>query len=555
MTGADFGGRERTWGTFGCRRQVLMVARTQTSTIRLLEAARLFRGDFRVRVVFTVHETSEFSRGVRELLRDAGEHDIVEWEDVRRQRIDYALAVSASENIDFHPLRARTVVLPHGIGFNKYVPTRNSTRLAGLPPRRVLRRGKVRLVLAHPDQEQQLRAACPEVAGRTAVVGDPTFDELIASAPLRDFYRRRLGIGRSGSGGNRKLVLITSTWREESQLGRWAELPKQLLVQLPADEYQVAAVLHPNIWSWYGSRQVRSWLEPALEAGLLLPPPQRGWQALLVASDLVLGDHGSVTLYAAALGKPLLLTAPAEETVPGTPVAELTARARRLDRWSGLREQVEDALSGGAELDSFAEGVFSNAGNSKRALRDLLYAELDLQPPDVDPPPRRPLEPEPEHQSPTSCDVLTEWLSPTEVGIMRFPRIRGETPPEGTRHLAVEESEPDLRLPQNAAVLTRRAPASPAEALEWARETLTQHPGARLVASATVDGSRALLRDGTLVDVTSGGDPELLASAVYACSLSGLTNGEFSLRAGNYRDNFTITLRSSELDPSQDDLA
>ena len=543
MRAADFRGRERTWGTFGCRRQVLMVARTLTSTIRLLEAARLFRDDFRVHVVFTVHGTSEFSRGARDLLRAAGEHDVVDWEDVRRRRIDYALAVSASENIDFRPLRARTVVLPHGIGFNKYVPARNGTRLAGLPPRHALRRGKVRLVLAHPDQERQLRAACPEVAGRTAVTGDPTFDELAASAPLRGFFRRRLGIERSGGGADRKLVLITSTWREQSQLGRWAELPRQLLAQLPADEYQVAAVLHPNIWSWYGSRQVRSWLDPALEAGLLLPPPERGWQALLVASDLVLGDHGSVTLYAAALGKPLLLNAPAEETVPGTPVAELNARARRLDRWSGLREQVDGALSGGAELDSFADGVFSNVGGSRRALRDLLYAELDLEPPEVEPPVRRQLEPEPDQQFPTSCDVLTEWLSPTTVGITRFPRIRGETPPGGTRHLAVEESEPDLRLPQNAAVLTRRAPAAPAEALEWAREALTRHPGARLAASATVDGSRALLRDGTLVDVTSGGDPELLASAVYACSLSGLTNGEFSLRAGNYRDGFTITLR------------
>lgn len=514
-----------------------MVARTLTSTIRLLEAARLFRDDFRVHVVFTVHGTSEFSRGAHELLHEAGEHDVVDWEDVRRGRIDYALAVSASENIDFDPLRVRTVVLPHGVGFNKYVPAKNGTRLAGLPPRRALRRGKVRLVLAHPDQERQLRAARPEVAEQTAVTGDPTFDDLVESAQHHGFFRRRLGLG------DRKLVLITSTWREESQLGRWAELPKQLLAQLPSDEYQVAAALHPNVWSWYGARQLRSWLEPALEAGLLLLPPERGWQAALVAADLVLGDHGSVTVYAAALGKPLLVNAPAEETVPGTPVAELAARARHLVRWRGLREQVESALSGGTELAAFADEVFSNAGNAKRALRDLLYAELDLQPPDVDPPPRRPPEPELEHRTPASHDVLTEWSSPNTLSITRFPRVLGETPPAGNRHLAVEESEPDLRLPQNAAVLTRRAPASPDEALAWAREKLAAHPGSRLAASATVDGCRALLRDGTLVDVVSDADPELLASALHAWSLAGLASGEFALRTGTYQAELAVTVR------------
>jgi hypothetical protein len=79
-----------------------------------------------------------------------------------------------------------------------------------------------------------------------------------------------------------------------------------LLGALPSDEYRVALVLHPNVWSWYGEFQIESlWLDRARDAGLLLLPPDNGWKAALISADLVIGDQGSVTLYAAALDKPV----------------------------------------------------------------------------------------------------------------------------------------------------------------------------------------------------------------------------------------------------------
>lgn len=80
-----------------------------------------------------------------------------------------------------------------------------------------------------------------------------------------------------------------------------------MLAALPYDEFRVAAIVHPNVWSEHGSWQIRDLLAPALDAGLMLVLHIHAWRSALVAADVVVGDHGSVTLYGAALGKPVLL--------------------------------------------------------------------------------------------------------------------------------------------------------------------------------------------------------------------------------------------------------
>jgi len=52
------------WVTVGAERTLLAVARTVTSTVRVLEALELLRGDVRVQVVFAVNESSPFVAGV-----------------------------------------------------------------------------------------------------------------------------------------------------------------------------------------------------------------------------------------------------------------------------------------------------------------------------------------------------------------------------------------------------------------------------------------------------------------------------------------------------------
>ncbi|MER7013533.1 hypothetical protein ABT324_19115 [Saccharopolyspora sp. NPDC000359] len=527
---------ERVQGTFDCERTVLVVGRTVTSTARLLEAVRFFRNDFRVKPVFTVNGTSKYSAGARRLLESAGVEEVVPWSEVGD--LHYALALSASENIDFDDLRGPSVVLPHGIGFNKWVPdpATGGTRLAGLPPVSALRTGRVRLVLSHPAQERQLLEVCPEVAGRTAVTGDPTYDQLRAALPLRRRYRRELGLD------GRKLVLLSSTWRSESELGRWRTLPLELLAALPADEYQVALVIHPNVWSWYGSGVVRNWFSDALDAGLLLVPPHRGWHAALVAAHVVVGDHGSVSLYAAALGKPLLLAAFGAEHVAGSPIEALGRTADHLDPRADLREQVEHRL-GDHDPDRFAglaAEVFAHVGEAETRLRELLYRELGLAPPPGSAPLLRPPDVEESPQRVTAFDTFTAFTAPDALALWRYPavaRTRWEAdehrPSTAVRHLAVDEDERNLHRPHQAAVYARHAPAGRSAAAAWTADALEALPGARVTAAATSTGCVARVRNGPLVEVTADADALVLASAVHGCVLDrSVTDRTLTVRAG-----------------------
>src|SRR3569833_757390 len=109
---------EDRWNTTDHQRRVLAVARTFTSTVRLLEALFVYNGDDRIEVIFTVDASSRFSKEVTNLLRREGIRPIP-WEDHKAVGAD--LVITASENVDMNGLDVPKLVLPHGIGFNKTV--------------------------------------------------------------------------------------------------------------------------------------------------------------------------------------------------------------------------------------------------------------------------------------------------------------------------------------------------------------------------------------------------------------------------------------------------
>ncbi|MFD8498071.1 hypothetical protein [Amycolatopsis sp. NPDC059657] len=520
---------EAVWGTFGVEPTILVIARTLTSTTRLLEALQLFRGDFRIKFLFTVNDTTPFRGGVHALLAKAGVEQLIPWELVPETHYD--LALSASENVDFDHVTSHTIVLPHGLGLNKYVPTADGTgvRLAGLPPYRALADGRVTVVLSHPDQEKQVHAACPEAIGHTAVAGDATFDRLLASERLRTHYRNRFGAG------DRTVVMVASTWRPDSALGRWRTLPAQLLAELPADRYLVCAALHPNIWSWYGPAQIRLWLADELAAGLVLLPPEKGWHAALIAADQVITDHGSLGLLAAGLDRPLLLTGESEETVPGTPVAELTSRAPHLIRGRALLGQLEQASAEHrpGSLSDITDRVFAEVGSATTRLRDLVYRELGMTPPDGEIPILRVPDPDVTAAPVTAFAVHADGEDP--VTLTRYPAAVWINRPDYETHLAVDEAEPNLRITEKAAVLACSTPRSHDQAVSWTESALAAFPGARIAIAATPDGATAAIRGGrqVLVVTEAAGDALILGSVVYHCLMSGsLRNRRLTVLTG-----------------------
>ncbi|MGW2054487.1 hypothetical protein ACWCOZ_11285 [Streptomyces sp. NPDC001840] len=556
----------RRWSTFPGEKTLVVAARTVTSTVRVLEILpALLRGDERITVVFAHDPTSAFNDGVLDLLHDSGCR-VMPWAQLGSITPD--LIVSASENVEVPGAGLPSagvpglgvpnwgapgegcpvLVLPHGVGFQKLVPDSRSprTRLSGVVPDALLEAGRAWLAISHPDQEEQLLTTHPKAAGHTLLVGDPVFDRLAASLPRAGSYRRALGVE-----DGRRLVVLSSTWGRTSLIGRDPELPARLLASLPYDEYRVAAIVHPNVWSGHGAWQLRTLQAAALDSGLLLMPPVDAWQPALVAADAVVGDHGSVTLYGAALGKPVLLAAFGSDAVPGTAITRLGRSAPRLDPRGDLRGQIESAVRTHSpeRYAEIAAGAFAEPGQALVRLRTALYRLMGLAEPDSAlPPPLLTLpRPDPPAVAVTSWTVATEaapedgrWV----VTVRRHPAAACEdsrTGPQETPgsfvHLACDEEERDRRLSESASVLVRDRPAPTAVgALRWIGETLDGFPGSRLAAVA-LDGGGFLvgLRDGRTVEATSTGagvHVGLPAAVVYTC-----------LRAGIAMDDIIVTLR------------
>lgn len=466
------------------------------------------------------------------------------------------LILSASENVDVPEGDCPVLVLPHGVGFQKFVPDSRSTseRLSGVVPDSLLESGRAWLAISHPAQEEQLLATHPKASGRTLLVGDPCFDELIGSRARRKAYREALGVA-----DHQRLVMVSSTWGPTSLLGSEPDLLPRLLSQLPCDEARVGAIVHPNVWSAHGAWQLRTVQAAALDAGLLLMPAIHAWRPALVAADVLVGDHGSVTLYGAAAGTPLLLAAFGGDAVPGTAVHDLAAVAPRLDPRGDLRQQVEDVVRAHTpdRYAAVAARAFSEPGHALARLRTALYRLLKL--PEPSSPPPAPLllpDPDPPLAPITSWQVTTGVTGNSAapaISVRRIPAAvtaYGRTPPDSATlftHLACADDERDPRLTESASVIVRRQAAPTAVgALRWTEDTLAQLPGSLLAASATRGGGCLVgLRDGRVVETASTGpapDPGLHAAVVYACLRAGLPldDARVTLRIGDMRDEDVI---------------
>jgi hypothetical protein len=238
------------------------------------------------------------------------------------------------------------------------------------------------LVLSHDEQAARLASIVPEAIPAAVVAGDPCFDRLRASRPLRGAYRRTLAVEP-----NTTVVTISSTWGSHSLLGSWPDLVRELLSELPVDSYRVLLVAHPNVWYAHGPWQLRSWLADATRAGLTVIDPLAGWQQAILASDMVIGDYGAVTGYAAALGTPTLLGAVrTTDVVEGTAIDALGRQAPLLDRRRPLRGQIRAAMAAHTP-DRFSDVASLTSGapdESGIRLRALFYRLLALPEPATD---------------------------------------------------------------------------------------------------------------------------------------------------------------------------
>ncbi|WP_224292068.1 hypothetical protein [Streptomyces olivaceus] len=562
----------------GCRR-VLFVVHNVTSATRLLDVLPLFHSDVRVQMFATCTGSSPFLAGVPELLARAG-LPVLPWEQAKDTEFD--LVVSASYGGELGSLRGKLTVLSHGTGYNKRLaapdsPVSRTTEppVFGLAPDWLLEDGRplaTATVLSHLEQLDRLRSACPEAAPTAVLAGDPCYDRILAALPQRDRFRRALGVGPG-----QRLIVVSSTWASRSLFGggraggadepgadeRGAEEPgaadllpwllSRLAAELPADEYRTAAVLHPNIWYGHGPGQVQAWLDSARRAGLEAIPPLDGWRQALIAADCVLGDHSSVTYYAASIGVPVVLGAfPQEDLDPRSPVAALGRTAPRLLRRGSLRAQIDRAIDAHHpdRYKALAEQTSSSPGESAVLLRRLFYDLMGIPEPEAHPALLDPLPLPPYTPARVTAPirVLVRQLSadPPELAVTRYAVV-GDAPdldpardpaaPVGTAdtaHTAADEETRETGRLSVADVVVRRAAEDDARLgppAAWASEALGRYPYCGLV--AYVDGpDRCVVRtrEGDLVRLSAATDPDgrpdLCDPAVYASALHAwLTDG------------------------------
>ncbi|MBL1099277.1 translation initiation factor 2 [Streptomyces sp. 205] len=456
---------------------------------RLLDVVPVFEGDARVVLRFTLVPGSEFDLGTLAAL-ERSDARVVPWDEAVRHEHD--LILTASPKGALRVLSGPRVVLPHGAGFNKTVGDEGSPHLpSGLDPHYLLTDGEpwaALHALAHDEQLTRLTAYCPSAADRATVVGDPTLDRLLNSIRHRESYRSALGTGE------RRLIVLTSTWGPESLLTRRPELPRELISRLPHDAYQLALVLHPNEYSRTGSFDLSRQLAPALAAGLVLAGPHEEWAALLVAGDAVVTDHGSTALYAAALGRPVIGAYDGgSELIPGSPMAQMLAKVPHLTEAADLTQALRAAEA--QDSTGFADAAFALRGQALPRLRRECYRLLGIHPPTVPATPHPLPRPVSTAQSPSAFAVRAD-ISGLRIGITRFPAFTSET----VNHLAAEQPEAEQRQIQSASVLWRRArPASTAPhtsswtAAGWTARMLEESPGC-WTAAALLTPERCLLR-------------------------------------------------------------
>lgn len=362
------------------QRRVLVIALTMTSVRRLLDIAALFQNDVRVRLVFTV-PPSVLRQGTARTLAAYGV-PLMPWRQATAETFD--LAVSA-DFAGISDVDAPVVVFPHGTSHTS--PARPRGRRSIPVPGQVIGLDRTDLIhaglpvpavfaLGHERELALLEEDRPETLPIAAVVGDPCYDRITDSTALRGAYRAALGL-KPGQ----KLVVATSTWRQNSLLGGAAHLVESLVDQLRAPEYRVVLLTHPNLWAPHGAFQMRALSDRWTRRGLVLAPAETDWQPIMMAADWIVGDHGSVTLYGAAVGVPVLLGAfPEADVHPRSAVAALGALAPRLTAATPIAEQLAHAAE---QFNSIAMArtaglITSEPGGFARNARQLLYSLLGL---------------------------------------------------------------------------------------------------------------------------------------------------------------------------------
>ncbi|MFC4335765.1 hypothetical protein [Salininema proteolyticum] len=457
------------------------------------DVAPLFAVDPRITVSYTVPAGPGASkyRHQAELFAHRHRLPLVPWSELPTIGAD--LLLTSSPRPEMLSLGIPVATLPHGAGHNRFLP--ETEGVAGLS-RDHLRTidGTIPSLISLPGKAalDRLRTDAPEAAERAVVTGDLCFERILDSRSLRDEYRRALGITPEQA-----LVTVTSTWGRDSLIGRHVDLVSRLHEMIDLDSTSLAYIPHPNI---DGAHQAGSaaLVQHHLTNGLVMVPPEEGWRALLIASDYVLGDHGSVTYYAAALGKKVAIGEFGFDEMPEDgPLAELGRSLPRLP----LSENIFDELFRVPAVDpeSTAQVLDRDVDCPSAVFAESVYDRLGIPAPRLSKPRQLPL-PDLEigHARPKS------WAVDRRGGGMVRRPLCDPTRPPITHPVAADVSCLSSSIKAEATLITRLhlPPLGRRSARTEAERVMSGYPRCSMTAMGTDERTVLVtFRDGRSVEV------------------------------------------------------
>lgn len=309
-----------------------MIVRSPTTLERSVELAQHLFNDIRIQTFFTVPDNrSSFGNDLE--LRIHQKHlPFIPWQQARATSFD--LGIIASSIDDFPELDMPLLLISHGPGAtsNRSLHGVNNAH-SDISTASISKHSRTICLVS--EDERALYSSHRDLI----TIGDPVFDSLFLSIHHRQEFRNAL------QAETRKIIVVSSTWNLNSSVASHPQFINELLQRLPQDEYIIAAILHPNIWVGHGEWQIYTWLHDAIDAGLRLIPYDGGWQATIVAADYVLGDNGSVSIYANELGIPTgLISYSPDENLDQRGVIRKLANTTRINTIDGVLDFISDDI-------------------------------------------------------------------------------------------------------------------------------------------------------------------------------------------------------------------
>ena len=329
----------------GCRsgpRRVLFVAINELA----LESLAYFRE--------VVEENRCFSFTVTHSPREVANRELIEnWCCARsvafvsfrraRWRPWHLMVFADHDQMDRFPVCVPKVFIGHGIYGSKLID--------GVPylhdPHWIEHRGRVFYTRMFESSDYAVECAIrhnPDLRGIAVAVGNLDADRVFALVSEREQIRAGMGYGSEDL-----VILLQSTYGETSlmeSIGR--DLIAACARAAAEHGWEFILQTHPNHWTgpWaeehpYG----KLLLEQEGKPGITVIHHDEDWAPYMVASDMVITDHTSLSMTYALLGKPMLFVAvPGTTLIEGNPGERLARILPKLSDPGSLVADIDRAM-------------------------------------------------------------------------------------------------------------------------------------------------------------------------------------------------------------------